>query len=98
MNRTNRKTIEGWIDKAANHLEVAKQHAKSLYRSSEAIEAAQVCVELSAKAILSLLNIKYPPSHEWAAEGKMFAPLRTRFKNATYLTSSRRKTLTTQCS
>jgi HEPN domain-containing protein len=67
MNKTKRKTIEGRIDKASNQLLAAKEHLKSL-RYSEAIEAAQECVEFSVKSILSLLDIKYPPSHEWAPD------------------------------
>ena len=72
MDRTKRETIEGWIDKASNQLLAAKQHLKS-FRYSEAIEDAQECVELSVKSILSLLGIKYSPSHEWAPERKEFA-------------------------
>ena len=63
-----RKTIEGWIDKAGRQLEVARGHLQSRYRSSEAIEAAQECVELSVKAVLSLLGIDYKLKHEWDRE------------------------------
>ncbi len=73
MNSTTRKTIEGWIDKASNHLSAARDCAQSPYRSSEAIQAAQECVELSVKSVLSLLEIRYPRAHEWPAEGKAFA-------------------------
>lgn len=72
MNKTRRKTIEGWIDKASNQLLAAREHLKS-FRYSEAIEAAQECVELSVKSILSLLDIKYSRSHEWAPNKKEFA-------------------------
>ena len=65
MNKSKRKTIEGWIDKADHQLQAARDHLKSYYRSSEAIEAAQECVELSVKSILSLLGIKYEPKHKW---------------------------------
>jgi len=65
MNMSRRKTIEGWIDKAGNQLQVAKDHLKCLYRCSEAIEAAQECVELSVKSILSLLAIEYKLKHKW---------------------------------
>lgn len=57
--------MEGWIDKASNQLQTAKDHLKSQYRYSESIEASQECVELSVKSILSLLNIEYPFSHDW---------------------------------
>ncbi|RKX99512.1 MAG: hypothetical protein DRP54_07130 [Spirochaetes bacterium] len=74
MNKTKRKTIEGWIDKASNQLLAAKEHLKS-FRCSEAIEAAQECVELSVKSVLSLLDIKYSRSHEWAPDKKEFAAI-----------------------
>jgi HEPN domain-containing protein len=74
MNKTKRKTIEGWIDKASNQLLAAREHLKS-FRYSEAIEAAQECVELSVKSILSLLDIKYSRSHEWAPDRKEFASI-----------------------
>ena len=46
-----RKTIEDWIDKASNHLQTAREHAKSGYRFSEAVQAAQECIELSLVAL-----------------------------------------------
>lgn len=67
-----RKTIEGWIDKASNHLQTAREHAKSGYRHSEAVQAAQECIELSVKSVLSLLGVKYPPAHQWSPENKSF--------------------------
>lgn len=75
MNKTKRKTIEGWIDKASKQLQVARQHSKSFNQYSEAIEAAQECVELSVKSILSFLDIKYSRSHEWAPDKKEFAAI-----------------------
>lgn len=72
---TQRKTIEGWIDKASNQLQAAKEHSKSFYRCSEVIEAAQECVELSVKSVLSLLHVDYPPAHEWAPDKKAFAAI-----------------------
>jgi HEPN domain-containing protein len=65
MSTSRRKTIEGWIDKAGSQLQVAKDHLESAYRCSEAIEAAQECVELSVKATLSLLGIEYKLKHKW---------------------------------
>jgi HEPN domain-containing protein len=75
MNDTQRKTIEGWIAKASNQLQTARDHAQSAYRCSEAVQAAQQCIELSVKSILSLLSIKYPKAHEWAAEKEPFAAI-----------------------
>jgi HEPN domain-containing protein len=60
-----RKTIEGWIDKASNHLDTAKEHLKSLYRISDSIQAAPVCIELSVKAILAMLDVEYSRNHGW---------------------------------
>lgn len=65
MIRSRRRTIEGWVDKAGNHLEAAENHLKSFYRYSEAIQAAQQCVELSVKSILSLLEVEYKLKHRW---------------------------------
>jgi HEPN domain-containing protein len=75
MNKTKRKTIEGWIDKASNQLNAAREHAKSVGRYSEAIQTAQQCVELSVKSILSLLDVHYSRSHEWAPDKKEFAAI-----------------------
>jgi HEPN domain-containing protein len=72
MNGTPRSTIEGWIDKASNQLDSARDHAKHFRTASEAIQAAQQCVELSVKSVLSLLDITYPPAHEWQPDGKPF--------------------------
>ena len=75
MNPEKRRTIDGWIDKASNHLFAARESAKCGYRSSEAIQAAQECVELSVKSVLSLLEVRYPRAHEWPADGKAFADI-----------------------
>lgn len=75
MHGGQRKTIEGWIDKASNQLQTANAHAKSPYRCSEAVQAAQECIELSVKSVLSLLGIEYPRAHEWAPEKKPFAEI-----------------------
>ncbi|MBI3684066.1 MAG: HEPN domain-containing protein [Acidobacteria bacterium] len=75
MSKTKRKTIEGWIDKASNQLDAAREHVKSFRRCSEAIQAAQQCVELSVKSILSLLDVHYSRSHEWAPDKKEFAAI-----------------------
>lgn len=68
MEKSKRKTIGGWIDKARHQLQVAKDHLKSYYRCSESIEASQEFVELSVKSVLSLLEIQYSLSHGWKKE------------------------------
>ncbi len=64
MDKHRRNMIEGWLSKAANQLHMAKEHLKYT-RYSETIEASQECLELSAKSILSILDINYPRRHEW---------------------------------
>jgi HEPN domain-containing protein len=70
VDKSRRRIVEGWIDKARNQLQVAKDHLESRTRESEAIEASQECIELSVKAILSMLNIEYPRKHWWDQEKK----------------------------
>jgi HEPN domain-containing protein len=65
VDENKRKLIDGWIAKASNHLDTARTHVQSTYRISDAIQTAQVCVEMSVKAILAILEIGYPPSHGW---------------------------------
>jgi HEPN domain-containing protein len=57
--------IDGSLAKASNHLASAREHAKSYYYCSDCIQDAQACVELSVKALLSLLEIEYPRTHGW---------------------------------
>ena len=64
MDANARKTIEGWISKARYHQETARDHLSS-YHYSEAVEASQECVELSVKAVLSLLQIRFDYTHAW---------------------------------
>ena len=68
MEQRRRKTIEGRIDKARNHLEQATtlQEQYSALRASEVIEACQESTELSVKSILDLLEIRYARSHGWS--------------------------------
>jgi HEPN domain-containing protein len=73
MNKAQRRTIEGWIEKASHHLQSAHNDATPRYRHSEAVQAAQQCTELSVNAVLSLLAIAYPTKHEWGPEKKEFA-------------------------
>lgn len=65
MATNKRRIVEGWIDKGGNQLQVARDHLKSYYRYSEAVQASQECVELSVKAVLSLLGVEYASSHGW---------------------------------
>ncbi len=73
MDKAKLRMIEGWLDKASNHLQAAKEHSKSYTQYSEAIQAAQECVELSVKSILSLLGVAFSPSHRWEPDKKQFA-------------------------
>jgi HEPN domain-containing protein len=75
MDKGKRKMIEGWIDKASNQLQAAKERSKSSIQYSEAIQAAQECVELSVKSILSLFDITFTPSHGWEPDKKQFTAI-----------------------
>ncbi len=75
MGNSKRRTIEGWINKASNHLQIARDYLKGRTRHSEVAEAAQECIELSVKSILSLLDIEYPLSHGWEQDKKQFAAI-----------------------
>ena len=74
-NSSKRRTIEGWIDKASNQLQAAKEHSKFSTQYSEAIQAAQECIELSVKSTLSLLDISFSHSHIWEQDKKQFAAI-----------------------
>ncbi len=68
MDKSKRHIIEGWIDKASNRLSTAKEHVKGCVHYSDAVQDAQVCVELSVKAILALLDVEFPKAHGWDKE------------------------------
>jgi HEPN domain-containing protein len=65
VNQNKQELIDGWLNKASNHLTSAKEHVKSYTHSSDAIQDAQACVELSVKSLLTILDIDYPRSHGW---------------------------------
>lgn len=75
MNKAKRIMIEGWIDKASNQLQAARQHLKSYTQYSEVIQASQECVELSVKSVFSLLGIAFSPNHGWEQDKKQFATI-----------------------
>jgi len=68
MDKSKRRLLEGWLDKASTHLQTAKGHLKSCVYYSEAVQACQECVELSVKAILTFLDIELPKTHGWDKE------------------------------
>lgn len=65
MDKNKHHVAEGWIDKASTHLQIAKKHLESRVHYSDAVQASQVCVELSVKAILAFLGVEFPKSHGW---------------------------------
>jgi HEPN domain-containing protein len=75
MTNNKRRMIEGWIDKASNQLQGAKEHSKFYTQYSEAIQAAQECIELSVKSILLLLDITFPRRHGWEQDSKEFTAI-----------------------
>ena len=66
---------EGWIDKASNQLQVAREHSKSYTQYSEVVQAAQQCIELSVKAVFSFLGVPLPRTHGWEQDKKPFASI-----------------------
>jgi HEPN domain-containing protein len=68
MEKNKRRVVEGWVDKASTHLQTAKDHFKGGVYYSDAVQASQVCVELSVKAILAFLEVDFPKSHGWDKE------------------------------
>jgi HEPN domain-containing protein len=65
VDESRRKMAADWINKAQVHLNTAKTRLETRCQASEAIEAAQECVELSVKAILTRVNIEFPRCHGW---------------------------------
>jgi len=60
--------VEGWLEKASTNLRTADAHLESRVHYSDAVQAAQVCVELSVKGMLGLLDVDFPKSHGWDKE------------------------------
>lgn len=81
MNEDKIRLVEGWTDKASNQLNSAKQHFKSQVYYSEAIQAAQECIELSVKSILLQLNITFSQSHGWGPDKKQFNNIAEQIQN-----------------
>lgn len=79
VNMTVNKKISGWKEKAQNQLRIAEDCLKR-FEYSESIQASQECIEFSVKALLSILRIKFPLSHEWKIENKSFDPIVTQIK------------------
>jgi HEPN domain-containing protein len=77
--------IEGWLQKAFNQLHTAREQLKYVCRPSETIQAAQECVELSVKAILSILNIQYSKKHGWEVNKEEFEKIARQISDANIL-------------
>jgi HEPN domain-containing protein len=65
LNDAERRLVSGWADKASAHLDMAREQLRSCVRATEAIQSAQVSVELSVKAIFTILGIDFPRCHGW---------------------------------
>ena len=85
MANSKRRMIEGWIDKASNQLQVAKEHLKFPAQDSEVIQAAQECIELSVKSTLSLLDITFSHSHGWEQDKKQFTAIAKQIKKKQFI-------------
>src|SRR5262249_29857780 len=68
METSKRRRVEALVDKAWNHLQTARDRLKARGLHSEAVEAAQECVQLSVKAILAFRDIDYTKTHGWDKE------------------------------
>jgi len=79
MDKSTRKKIEGWKDKAHKQLRIADDCLKR-FEYSESIQASQESIELSVKTILSLLEIEFPTSHEWKPDSKPFDKIASEIK------------------
>jgi HEPN domain-containing protein len=71
IDRNRRQLSEGWVEKADNHRQAAREHLQK-FQYSEAIECSQECIELSVKAVLAFLNIEFSFSHGWKEDEKKF--------------------------
>jgi HEPN domain-containing protein len=85
LNKQKRNLIEGWLQKAFNQLHTAREHLKFACRPSESIQAAQECIELSVKAILSILNIQYSKKHGWEINKEEFEKIAKQISDANIL-------------
>lgn len=75
VENSKQRLIDGFLDKASKHLQVANGHIKTYTHNSETIEAAQECIELSVKSIFLLLDIKYPLQHDIKPNRKQFSDI-----------------------
>ena len=55
---------ESWLRRANNKLEDARNQLKEKYNYSESISASQECIELTIKAIFSMVGIKFAKDHK----------------------------------
>jgi len=86
MSDPKKRTIEGWIDQASSQLQSAKEYLKSTYRCVDAIQSSQQCIELSVKAVLTMMQVTYPKAHQWAADKEPFAAIAKQIKQRELLT------------
>jgi HEPN domain-containing protein len=68
MDKSKRRVVDGWVEKASTHLRTAREHVASSVYYSDAVQESQVCVELSVKAILAYLDVDFPKTHGWDKE------------------------------
>ena len=66
MDKRSRNMAEGFLDRARNKLDEAKEQLKKGWSHyAESISASQECIELSIKASFLVLQDKYPKKHEF---------------------------------
>jgi hypothetical protein len=75
VNDNKRKKIEGWIVMVSNQWKKAEKVLSIRAQCPESIQTAQVCGGLTVKAELAILNIKFPPTHDWKPDKKESAEI-----------------------
>src|SRR5262245_8521090 len=56
---------EALADQSGTHLQTAKKRQENCGECPEAIQAAQTCIELSVKAVLTYLGLGFKKTHGW---------------------------------
>jgi HEPN domain-containing protein len=67
METNSRELVRGWVNTATTELNAARGYLNR-YEPVAAVMAAQVCVELSVKAVLVMLDIPFKKVHGWTEE------------------------------
>ena len=83
MDKRRKRFIKGWMNRAADQLERARDHLNAPMEFSECVQACQQCIELSVKSILFALKIEYSRGHGW--DRQQFSSLAKRIRHAEFI-------------